>query len=531
MHRSFLAFFLIFQVFVSPLYAEEAVDTKKATALSEINSFLDETLFFDVSFGAFNLPKVDRAGKPVLDDNGQPEIKEVKVPFVIVVLLGGGVFFTFFFGFINVRAFAHSIAVIRGKFDKDHDDGEISHFRALTSALSATIGLGNIAGVAIAIQIGGPGAAVWMIVTAFFGMSSKFVSCTLSQIYRQVNPDGSISGGPMYYLDLGLKDSGRLLALFGKVIAVLYAVIVGVAAFGAGGMFQVNQAIESLESSFGISPDLDWLLGLIIAGSVGVVILGGIKKIAYATSRIVPIMFVIYMLAGSFVVLSSLDNLIPSIVLMFKMAFSGEAVFGGFIGVLVMGIQRGSFSNEAGVGSAAIVHSAAKTNEPVREGIVAMIGPFIDTIIVCTMTALVVIVTGTWDNPDIVAQGSNIGVSITSAAFATVIPWFPYVLTLCILLFAYSTMIAWCYYGERGWIYVVNHFGSPAAALGQKTVILYRIAFLIALVIGAISSLEDVINFTDYVFLGLAIPNIFGCLFLVKKIKPLKDQYLQQYCS
>lgn len=471
--------------------------------LAEINDVLANILFFDISFGAFDLAN-----------------KAVPVPFVLLLLFFGAVFFTFYYGFINIRGFRHAIDIIRGKYDHEGEHGEVSHFRALTSALSGTIGLGNIAGVAIAIQLGGPGAAFWMIVAAFFGMSSKFHSCTLSQMYRQVNADGSISGGPMYYLDLGLKQFGGFRAKFGKFFAIFYAIFVAISAVGGGCMFQTNQTIESVKNSFGeITSDLN--LGIIIAVLVAVVILGGIKKIARVTSRLVPAMCAIYMLAGLIVIMTNLSNLPSALSTIVSMAFSSDAAYGGMVGIFLMGIRRGSFSNEAGLGSAAIVHAAAKTNQPVREGLVAMLGPFIDTIIVCFTTALVVVITGTWNNPEIVAQGGNIGVTITSEAFKTVLPSFPIILTICVALFAYSSMLSWCYYGERGWIYLLDHYNGS----GLKTVIVYRLFFVVAILIGATNELTDVINFTDFITLSLVIPNILGSLFLAGIVKKRIKEY------
>lgn len=515
-------FLLLFSVLIcQPAFSESNSEDKPI--LAEVNDVLARTLFFDMSFGAFNVQEIDKNGQIVLDENSNPIIKKVRVPFVVFVLFLGGLFFTFYYFFINIRAFKHAFSVIAGKFDKEGDTGDVSHFKALTSALSATIGLGNIAGVAIAIQIGGPGAAFWMIVTAFFGMSLKFSSCTLAQLYRQVNPDGSISGGPMYYLDLGFKAHRKNFALLGKALAIFYGIVVIFGALGGGNMFQANQTVEALVFSFGLDRSFDWIVGSVLAVLVGVVILGGVKRIAEATSRIVPTMLVIYVSACLFVIISNISSLPAALGTMISMAFSENAMFGGFIGVLVAGIQRASFSNEAGLGSAAIVHAAAKTDEPVREGIVAMLGPFIDTMVICLMTATVVVITGVWSDPALAAQGANIGVSLTASAFATVLPWFPKVLTICICLFAYSTMVSWCYYGERGWLYIFNHFG-----LGTRTLIIYRLIFIFAVVYGATNSLEDVINFTDYLILALAVPNIIGSLFLAPVVKAKMKDYMSR---
>ena len=495
--------------------------------LRKINTQLFKLLFLDVSFGAFTIPEVDRSGAPVRDLYGVQKIKSVAFPLVVAVLAIGAVFFTFFYSFINIRAFKHSIRVIAGHFDKADDAGEITHFRALTSALSATVGLGNIAGVAVAIQVGGPGAVLWMIIMALFGMSSKFSCCTLSQLFRKVNPDGTISGGPMYYLDIGFKQLGGLWAPFGKMLAVIFAVMVMGGSIGGGNMFQANQTAEAFRAAFGWSDASAWYIGIGLAITVGLVIIGGIKRIGYATSRIVPLMCITYVCASLFVILTNVDNIVPALHVIFSEAFTNNSFFGGVVGVLVTGVQRAAFSNEAGLGSAAIVHAAAKTDEPVREGIVAMIEPFIDTVVICLMTALVVVITGTYSIPELAEQGGNIGVTITSEAFRTVIPWFPYVLTICICLFAYSTMIAWCYYGERGWIYLLDHFDGR----GQSTLIVFRILFICMIVVGAVNSASDVIDFTDAMILSMAIPNIIGMIILAPTVKPHVKNYMSRLRS
>ena len=305
-------------------------------------------------------------------------------PLIVLVLLTGALVFTFYFKFINIRGFYHSIEIIKGKYDNPEDTGQISHFQALTSALSATIGLGNIAGVAVAVSLGGPGAVFWMVFIAFFSMSAKFVSCTLGQLYRRVNEDGTVSGGPMYYLDYGLKEKGKYFGIFGKILGSMYAIFIIGGAFGGGNMFQANQSYELFGKLIGIP---DWIYGTLLAVLVGFVIVGGIKRIGQTTEKIVPFMVVLYVGAALFIILSNLDKLPNVLSSMFSQAFSPDAAYGGFIGALVTGIKRAVFSNEGGVGSASIAHSAAKTDEPVREGIVAMIGPFIDTIVVCFMTA------------------------------------------------------------------------------------------------------------------------------------------------
>ncbi|MDK2970829.1 MAG: alanine or glycine:cation symporter, family [Candidatus Sumerlaeota bacterium] len=508
--------------------------TLKATidaGVEKVSKVISDVLFFDISFGAFESPMIDwDTREPVLDENGQPDSQHQPLPLIVVTLVFGGVFFTFFYRFINIRAFKHSIDVIRGKFDRDEDEGEVSHFRALTSALSATVGLGNIAGVAIAVSVGGPGAVFWMLLTAVFGMSSKFSSCTLALMYRKVNADGSISGGPMYYLDLGMKEMGGFFRPLGKTLAVLFAIMAVGGALGGGNLFQANQSYAVVEYVFGFDSDFaSYLYGFVAALMVGVVILGGIKRIGAATSRIVPVMAVVYVLACLFVIGVNFRQIPHAFSLIFTEAFSSQALYGGFIGVLVQGVRRAAFSNEAGMGSAAIAHAAARTKEPIREGIVGMIEPFVDTIVICTMTALVVIVSGVYDLHGAEravlftdTHGAQEGAVLTAVAFQQVISWFPYILAMAVVLFAYSTMISWCYYGERGWIYLLDHFGGS----GLRTVIIFRIFFVFCVFIGAVANLGPVLDLSDALFLSMAFPNILGSMFLAPKVlRHLKDYW------
>ncbi|NKB23598.1 MAG: amino acid carrier protein [Kiritimatiellae bacterium] len=500
-------------------------EQEKSSVLEHVNKSVFAVLFFDVAGGTIQIPAYNRDGTPVLDAMGQPEQKTVAIPFLIVVLLFGSILFTCWYRWINIRGFKHAIEVIKGTYDKPGDTGEITHFRALTSALSATVGLGNIAGVAVAIQLGGPGAVFWMWCAALFGMTAKFSSCTLAQMYRKTNADGSISGGPMYYLDIGLKEKGVGWGILGKVLAVMSAFMIMGGAIGGGNMFQSNQVVEAFTSTFSLNEKAPLGIGLTMAILVGAVILGGIKRVGAATSRIVPLMCGLYVLACLFVIFTHLSELPATFGLIFKMAFTNNALYGGVIGVLVWGIKRAAFSNEAGSGSAAIAHAAAKTEEPVREGLVAMIGPFVDTIVVCTMTALVVIITGTWNNPEILAARGNIGVTLTTEAFRSVIDWFPYILTGCIGLFAYSTMISWCYYGERGWIYLFDHFNGA----GLKTVIIFRIVFVAFILVGALNPLDDVLDFSDAMILSMAFPNIVGSIILAPKVLEFVKDYWKRY--
>ena len=508
-------------IYVVSAWAQESGEP---SALDKANATIGAVLFFDIAFGFIQIDEVDRDGNPVLDASGNPQKKVVSLPFLIVVLILGAIFFTFWYRWINVRGLKHSINVIQGKYDNPEDTGEISHFRALTSALSATVGLGNIAGVAIAIQLGGPGAVFWMLIAAVFGMTAKFSSCTLSQMYRQTNADGSISGGPMYYVDIGLRQMGGGWATLGKVLAVMYALLVMGGAIGVGNMFQVNQTAEAFRSTFGLSEGANWIIGIVIAILVGAVIIGGIKRIGAATSKIVPAMCGLYVCVSILIILMNFTKIPEAIGLIFSMAFTGNAFYGGFFGVLVWGIKRSSFSNEAGLGSAAIAHAAAKTEEPVREGIVAMVGPFIDTIIVCLMTAMVVIITGAWNDPSL---SQSDGVTLTTKAFESAIGWFPLILTVSIGLFAYSTMISWAYYGERGWIYLLDHFGGA----GLKTVIVFRIIFILFVIVGAVNKLDAVLDFSDAMVLGMAFPNIIGSILLAPRVLEKVRDYWNRYQS
>lgn len=444
------------------------------------------------------------------------------VPIVVAMLFFGAIFFTVRFSFINFRAFKHAIDVVRGRFDDEKDEGEISHFRALTSALSATVGLGNISGVALAIGAGGPGAAFWMTVAGLLGMSSKFVECTLGQIYRKVNPDGTISGGGMYYFEKGFAEINPMLAPLGKVFGIVFAIIILGAAVGGGNMFQANQSFEIIQTVASVDEKHDWIFGVVMAMLVGLVIIGGIKRIGYATSRLVPLMAAIYILASVYIVIVNFTKVPEALLMIVQEAFNSNAVGGGIIGVMVIGIQRASFSSEAGIGSAAIAHSAAKTDEPVREGLVALLEPFIDTVVICNMTAIVVVLSGVYSNPEVAEQG----VAMTKLAYEQSLSWFPWILMACVILFAYSTMISWCYYGERGWIYLLDHFGE---GVGIRTLIVFRLAFVGFVYIGTVLSLGAVIEFADYLLLSLAFPNIIGCIILSNIVGRHLNDYWGRY--
>lgn len=489
---------LLFAIILSPaaLFAQEA--SPEGWIQSQIDS-LNEMLGLTVSWIFFFL----------FYDFG------TGLPLIIIVLVSGGFYYTVFFGWLSLRGFKHSIDVIRGRYDNPNDPGEISHFQALTSALSATVGLGNIGGVAIAVGTGGPGAVFWMLLTALFGMSSKLASCTLAVMYRNVREDGHISGGPMYYLEHGLAKKG--LRSLGRTLAVFYAFLVIGGSFGGGNMFQANQTIEVLSTVSPIFKELSWLIGIIMASFVAVVIIGGIRRIGNVTSRLVPGMCILYVATSLLIILSHAGEIPTLLGRIVSEAFTGPAVYGGFLGVLITGVRRAAFSNEAGLGSAAFAHAAAKTDEPAREGIVAMIGPFIDTIVICLMTALVCMITGVFDDPEL----KNKGVAMTAAAFESFVPGARYVLSIAVVLFAYSTMISWSYYGERAWEYL----------FGDGSILIYRAIFVGFVFVGSITALKNVLDFSDAMILGMAFPNIIGGIILSPQIKEVLNEYWDRYKS
>ena len=445
----------------------------------------------------------------------------VPVPFVLVWLIAGAIFFTIYFRFINFRAFRHGFQLVRGDYSDPTAAGEVTHFQALATALSGTVGLGNIAGVAIAVSLGGPGATFWMILAGLLGMSSKFVECTLGVKYRNEYSDGTVSGGPMYYLSKGLAARSDKLKSLGKVLAVMFAIFCVGGSFGGGNMFQANQSFKQVVAVTGgdVSwlADKGWLFGLVIAALVGLVIIGGIKGIARVTSKIVPFMAVLYVTAGLFIIFSNSSEVPAAFAAILDGAFSAEGIAGGVIGVLFQGFKRAAFSNEAGIGSAAIAHSAVRTNRPVTEGFVALYEPFIDTVVVCTVTALVIIITGTW-NPSV---DPSEGVALTSAAFESSISWFPWVLTLAVVLFAFSTMISWSYYGLKAWTYL---FGES-----MITDVVYKVMFLFFVVVGASMELGSVIDFSDAMIFAMAFPNMLGIYFLVPVVKKELNEYWADY--
>ena len=444
-----------------------------------------------------------------------------RVPIVVLWLILGGVYFTLRMRFINVRAFGHAIALISGRFDKKDESGEVSHFQALATALSATVGLGNIAGVAIAVTIGGPGATFWMILAGFLGMSMKFTECTLGLKYRDIDSQGRVSGGPMYYLSKGLARKN--LATLGKVLAVFSAIMMVLASFGGSNMFQANQSFAQFRLIFpGLAPYGFWFgiaLSIIIAG----VVYGGIKSIAKVSSKLVPFMAILYVGAALVIIFKNFSRIVDVFVMIVKGAFDPSSVKGGIVGVLITGFQRGAFSNEAGVGSAAVAHSAARTNVPVKEGIVALLEPFIDTVVICTMTALVIIFTG------VAETGSGLeGSQLTSAAFETVFPWFPYLLVVSILCFAFSTMISWSYYGLIGFKYLLERPARFLRVPVNVLPVIYYTIFLTFTVIGSSSGLNNVIAFSDMMVLTMAFPNIIGLFILAPEVYSDLQSYMSQ---
>lgn len=497
--------------------------------------------------------KIDNAFSPIADAWESFVLYPVfGIPFVVILLVVGATFFTIYFGFINIRKFPLAIQVVRGKYDdidrhsapekaavnisdgdiartiKDESHhGEVSHFQALATAVSGTVGLGNIAGVAVAIAVGGAGATFWMIICGLLGMSSKFVECTLGVKYRDVDKDGTVYGGPMYYLTRGLKSRG--FTNIGKVLGILFAVLCVGASFGGGNAFQSNQATVQLTTLLGLSGGgIKTIIGIVMAILVGIVIIGGIKRIANVTEKIVPFMALIYVIAALIIIFANFSLIDDAIGMIIKGAFTPEAGFGGLIGVIIVGFQRAAFSNEAGAGSAAIAHSAVKTKFPASEGIVALLEPFIDTVVICTMTALVIIIfnmSGQFPYGDVVGNqvlidGQRVGgVDLTSMAFDSVLPGFRYILTIAIILFAFSTMISWSYYGLQSWKFL---FGRS-----QTSDITYKILFLLFVVIGAATTLDAVIKFSDAMILALVFPNMIGLFFLFPQVKVELVRYLK----
>ena len=485
---------------------EKGLDQRIDEAFAPISNFFSKTVFFEI------------AG----------------YPFVILLLIGSAVFFTVYFGFPNIRYFWTSINVVRGKYDdveksdSDSSDGEVSHFQALATAVSGTVGNGNIAGVALAIALGGPGATFWMIICGLIGMSSKFVECTLGVQYRDVGDDGTIYGGPMYYLTKGLKEKG--FKTLGKVAAVFFAIFCIGGSFGGGNAAQSNQATIVLKQLLGLeSTSSGAIIGLVMAILVGIIIIGGIKRIASVTEKIVPFMALLYLMACLYILLVNFSLVDDAIALIIKEAFNPTAMgVGGFIGVLMVGFKRAAFSNEAGVGSASIAHSAVKTKYSASEGLVALLEPFIDTVVICTMTALVIIIFNFGGAFEYGGDGMGIvlidgvpyeGAGITSKAFAEYIPYSGVFLTIAVVLFAVSTMISWSYYGLQSWKYL---FGR-----GRIADLTYKLIFCMFVIIGSAASMSSIWDFSDAMIFAMVFPNMIGLFFLFPVVKEQLNKYLE----
>ncbi|MBO6825570.1 MAG: alanine:cation symporter family protein [Sneathiella sp.] len=456
-------------------------------------------------------------------------------PWIVMWLVVAATIFTLYFGFIQFRAFGHAISLVKGDYSDPNDAGEVSHFQALTTALSGTVGLGNIAGVAVAVGIGGPGATFWMILAGLMGMASKFTECTLGVKYRNEYEDGSVSGGPMYYMTKGFKERG---IPGGAILAIIFSIFTIGGALGGGNMFQANQAHAQL---VGITGGADsflsgngWITGLILATIVFLVIVGGIKSIANVTEKVVPFMGVLYVGAALIILIANYDKIGWAFGQIFEGAFTGLGVAGGLVGALIQGFKRAAFSNEAGVGSAAIAHSAVRTKEPVTEGVVSLLEPFIDTVVVCTMTALVITISGVlMTDPNtglFILDGSSIktvdgssGVQLTSSAFGSSISWFPYVLAIAVVLFAFSTMISWSYYGLKAWTYLVGE--------GKTKETVFKVIFCIFIVIGAAAQLGAVIDFSDAMIFAMAVVNIIALYVLMPIVKREMNSYFERLRS
>lgn len=482
--------FILLSLFISPIFSANAsIDETVNNITAPIAKVISDIVFFSI---------------PVFG---------VDFPLVVLWLVLGAAFFTVYMGFINVRGFKHAIELIRGDYTDPKSHGEVSHFQALATAVSGTVGVSNIGGVAIAVTVGGAGATFWLILAGFLGMSTKFVECTLGVKYRNEFEDGHVSGGPMYYLKKGFTERGW--GGFGKFIGVFYAVGICIGALGIGNMFQSNQAYVQLNGvTGGALEGLGWLVGLVMGGVVFMVIIGGIKSIVKVTEKIVPFMAIFYCLFALIVIMMNVDSLPQAIANIFTGAFTGEGVAGGALGAMIIGFQRAVFSNEAGIGSASIAHSAVKTNEPITEGIVSLLEPFIDTILICTMTALV-IGTAQVANPEF--AGDAIGVAMTSAAFEREISWFPIPLAFIAVLFAFSTMISWSYYGLKGWTYL---FGESKASQ-----INYKLIFCAFVVLGSTVKLGPILDISDALVFLICIPNIFGLYFFAPMVKSELQSY------
>jgi len=472
--------------------ATQNLDTAINAFISPVSDFITSIIFYSVS------------------------IQGVDVPLIVLWLITAGLFFFFYLKAINITRFGLAINIVRGKYDDPNSKGEVNHFQALATALSGTVGLGNISGVAVAISLGGPGATFWMIVAGFFGMMTKFAECTLGVKYRQVSAEGVVSGGPMYFLRDGISAKG--FPVLGKVLAVLFAIMCIGGALGGGNMFQSNQVTAQLVAETGGAESWFynnlWLPGLILSLLVGSVIIGGIKSIANVTEKVVPFMCALYVVTCLYIIFAAYDKIPETFLLIINGAFNAEAMYGGILGVLITGFRRASFSNEAGVGSASIAHAAVRTNEPVTEGLVSLLEPFLDTIVICTMTAVVIVITGAYH------EAGKDGITLTAHAFATTVDWFHYILSISVFLFAFATMISWSYYGLKSWGYL---FGS-----GKVSELIYKIIYCFFIIVGSCMSLTKVVDFSDAMIFSMSIFNIIGLYMLAGELKQDMNQFLNK---
>ncbi|MGI9889015.1 alanine/glycine:cation symporter family protein [Vibrio chagasii] len=486
-------FFGFILLFSSSAFAEEGSFNQAISNLSQsVDGFFNEYTGWFVGLIFKSVP-----------------VGEANFPIIVGWLLLAAMVFTVYFGFVQFKRVGMAIDIIKGKYTdpKSKEDGEVSHFQALTTALSGTVGLGNIAGVGAALAIGGSGATFWMILCGLLGMASKFCECTLGVKYRTILPSGVVSGGPMYYLSQGLSERG--LGGLGKVLAIGFALMCILGSLGGGNMFQANQAHAMLTYAFDIPSEYGVITGLVLAALVFSVIVGGMPSIASVTEKVVPWMAALYIGMAVVVIGSNLDQVGPAFSAIFTGAFTGEGVVGGFIGALIQGLKRATFSNEAGVGSAAIAHSAVKTKEPITEGLVSLLEPFVDTVIICTMTALVITIAGLNTGP---FDGSGLtGVTLTAASFTETAGFFKYTLALAVIMFAFSTMISWSYYGLKAWTYL---FGE-----GKATELVFKVMFCVFVVIGATIQFGAVIDFSDAAIFAMSIFNILGLYFLMPVVK------------
>ena len=477
--------FCLFFLISTPLSAD-GIDASINAVIQPITNILSSFIFYEYTI--FNTP----------------------MPLIVIWLIGGAIFFTFYFNFLNLRGFKHAFQLLRGDYTKSGNEGELTHFQALSTAVSGTVGIGNIAGVAIVISIGGPGATFWLIIAGFLGMSTKFAECVAGVMYRKVNPDGSISGGPMYYLEAGLHQKN--LSWLARPMGLFYAMAIVFGCLGIGNMFQSNQAFQQFifitggDSSYFV--DKGWLFGSILAGIVGLVIIGGIKSIARVTSKLVPFMTLTYVMGALIVIFINADRVPWALSAIFHEAFNPSAMSGGMLGIMILGFQRAAFSNEAGIGSAAIAHSTVRTQEPVSEGFVGLMEPFIDTVVICTLTALVILTT-VYD-PTMANEGIQ-GIALTSTAFSSTLTWSVIPLSFIALLFAFSTILSWSYYGLKGWTYIIGE-SSIAESI-------FKVFFCIFIAIGCTVNLSAVLDFSDALIFIVALPNILGLYVLAPVIK------------